>query len=80
MGNENIMTDKSEQQPEIVDEENEVVRAVRESQAQKDAAEATAAEQDGTTKRSVGWKTAAGLGIGSAALLAALLFANRDKR
>jgi hypothetical protein len=65
-------------------EENEVLRAARELQAQKEAAEATeaadkeAASRDG--KKGRGWKTAAaGLGIGSAAVLAALLYANRDK-
>lgn len=66
--------------------ENEVLRAAREVQAQKRAAEATeAADKDaetaGTGKR-VGWKTAAaaGLGIGSAAVLAALLYASRDRK
>jgi hypothetical protein len=64
-------------------EENEVLRAARELQAQKEAAEATeaadkdAAERDG--KKGRNWKAAAGLGIGSAAVLAALLYANRDK-
>ncbi len=28
----------------------------------------------------VGWKTAAGIGVGSAALIAALLYAGRNKR
>lgn len=78
------MTNHSEQPPEnvgpkTVGEENEVVRAVRESHAQKEAADAAAADKDGTGKRGLGWKTAAGIGIGSAALLAALLFANREK-
>ena len=67
------------------EEENEVLRAARELQAQKEAAEATeaadrnAAPKDG--KKSRTWKTAAaaGLGVGSAAVLAALLYANRDK-
>lgn len=78
------MTDHSEQSPETVGPEtagaeNEVVRAVRESQAQKEAADAATADKDGTGKRGLGWKTAAGIGIGSAALLAAVLFANREK-
>lgn len=66
--------------------ENEVLRAARELQAQKRAAEATEAAdknaaKDDTAKR-IGWKTAAaaGLGIGSAAVLAALLYAGRDRK
>lgn len=61
--------------------ENEVLRAARELQAQKEAADATeAADKDAGKKK--GWKTAAtaaGIGIGSAAVLAALLYANRGK-
>ena len=65
-------------------EENEVLRAARELQAQKAAAEAAeAADRDAASrdgKKGRNWKTAAaGLGIGSAAVLAALLYANRDK-
>lgn len=70
----------TEQMPPQDDEpeENEVLRAARERQQQKEAAEATeAADKAGKGKR--GWKTAAGLGIGSAAVIAALLYANRDK-
>ena len=65
--------------------ENEVLRAARELQAQKEAAEATEAadkEAETGTGKKVGWKTAAaaaGIGIGSAAVLAALLYANRGK-
>ena len=77
------MTDQD--QPPHNEEENEVIRAARESRAQKEAAEATeaadrdAAPKDGKMGR--GWKTAAaaGLGIGSAAVLAALLYVNRDR-
>ncbi|HEX2814723.1 MAG TPA: hypothetical protein VHO04_18745 [Sphingopyxis sp.] len=74
----------NQDQPPHDEEENEVIRAARELQAQKEAAEATeAADKDAATKddRKRGWKTAAaaGLGIGSAAVLAALLYANRDK-
>lgn len=61
-------------------EENEVLRAARERQQQREAAEAAeAADKAGKGKR--GWKTAAaaGLGIGSAAVIAALLYVNRDK-
>ena len=65
--------------------ENEVLRAARELQAQKEAAEATeAADKEATgTGKKAGWKTAAaaaGIGIGSAAVLAALLYANRGKK
>jgi len=65
--------------PPNEDEENEVLRAARERHEQQEAAEAAEAEaKDG--KRGRAWKTAAaGLGIGSAAVLAALLYANRDK-
>ena len=73
------MTDHTEQPPETEGEENEVMRAVRESQAQKEAADAAAAGKDGVGKRNLSWKTAAGIGIGSAALLAAVLFTNREK-
>lgn len=65
--------------------ENEVLRAARELQAQKEAAEATEAADKGEPKgngKRAGWKTAAaaaGIGIGSAAVLAALLYANRGK-
>ena len=79
------MTDQNDPIPgqEDVQEENEVLRAARERQQQREAAEATeAADKDaakGNGKR--GWKTAAaaGIGIGSAAVLAALLYANRGK-
>lgn len=64
--------------------ENEVLRAARELQAQKEAAEATEAADKGAAEggKKIGWKTAAaaaGIGIGSAAVLAALLYANRGK-
>lgn len=63
--------------------ENEVLRAARELQAQKEAAEATEAADKGTgAGKKKGWKTAAaaaGIGIGSAAVVAALLYANRGK-
>jgi len=65
--------------------ENEVIRAARALRAQKEAAEATEAADEAAGKTSgkrPGWKTAAaaGLGIGSAAVLAALLYANRGKK
>lgn len=62
-------------------EENEVLRAARERQQQREAAEATEAADKDAAKARRGWKTAAaaGLGIGSAAVIAALLYANRGK-
>lgn len=75
------MTDDQKNQTPAEVEENEVLRAARESRAQKEAADASeeALKNDGN-KRALGWKTAAGIGVGSAAVLAALLFANRNKR
>ena len=78
------MTDQVPPPPHDEEEENEVLRAARELRAQKEAAEATeAADRDAATTgdKKRGWKTAAaaGIGIGSAAVLAALLYANRDK-
>lgn len=63
------------------EDENEVVRAARALQAQKEAAEATEAADKDAEKggKKIGWRAAAGIGIGSAAVLAALLYANRDK-
>lgn len=67
--------------PHDEEEENEVLRASRELQAQKEAADAAeAADKEAAADgKKIGWKTAAGIGIGSAAVLAALLYANRDK-
>lgn len=64
-----------------LEEENEVLRASRELQAQKEAADAAEAADKDAAKggKKIGWKAAAGIGIGSAAVLAALLYANRDK-
>ena len=78
------MTDQVPPPPHDEEEENEVIRAARELQAQKEAADkAEAADKDAAAKsdKKRGWKTAAaaGIGIGSAAVLAALLYANRDK-
>ena len=49
--------------------ENEVLRAAREA---KELAMRAASK--------IGWKTAAGIGVGSAALIAALLYANRGDK
>ena len=82
------MTDQAPPPPPPQDDddqqENEVLRAARERRQQQEAADAAeaadkAAGKDENGKR--GWKTAAaaGLGIGSAAVIAALLYANRGK-
>lgn len=49
--------------------DNETMREVKRAKARKEAAE----------KTSVGWKTAAGIGIGSAAVAAALIYANKAR-
>jgi hypothetical protein len=56
--------------PEEADE-NEVLRETRRLRELRNRAERAASK--------VGWKTAAGIGIGSAALLAAALYANRKR-
>ena len=68
--------------PPPEEEENEVLRAARERRQQKEAADASeGADKEAAKGKRAGWKTAAaaGLGIGSAAVIAALLYANRDK-
>ena len=54
-------------------EDNETLREVKRAKA---SAEAVAE----TKKRSVNWKAAAGIGIGSAAILGALIYASRRNR
>ncbi|NIJ38032.1 hypothetical protein FHR22_002735 [Sphingopyxis panaciterrae] len=77
------MTEQSDPIPGQDDEqeENEVLRAARERRQQQDAAEAAEAADKDAKAGKRGWKTAAaaGLGIGSAAVIAALLYVNRDK-
>lgn len=51
--------------------DNETMREVKRAKARKEAAE----ERGG-----IGWKTAAGIGIGSAALAAALIYANKARK
>lgn len=73
------MTESVANDPLPEDEsENEVLRETRLLQQQKDAA-AKADKADKAAKPPVNWKAAAGIGIGSAAVLAALIYANRDK-
>ncbi len=56
-------------------EDNETVRAVKRARARAEAAEA--AEGD---KKPINWKAAAGIGIGSAAILGALIYANKTRK
>jgi len=68
------MTSPQDETPEMPEtEENEVLRAARHAREQKERVEA---------KGKLGWKAgaAAAIGVGSAALIAALLYANRDKK
>ena len=73
------MTDKTPAQPAEdaaapatdAPEENEVVRETRLARELRAKAEKAA--------KTVNWKTAAGIGIGSAALIAAALYASRRK-
>ncbi len=48
--------------------DNETMREVKRAKARKEASD---------KETGIGWKTAAGIGIGSAALAAALIYANR---
>lgn len=66
-------------------EENEVLREARlakearERAAQSAGKSAGASSGKGQGKGGIGWKTAAAAGLGSAAIVAALLYARRDK-
>ena len=63
-------------------EENEVLRESRRVRALQDAAKkAEKAAKAGEEKGGLGWKAAAaaGIGVGSAALIAALLYSSRNK-
>jgi hypothetical protein len=73
------MTDPTPPANEPEQPENEVMRAAREAKAQAEKAETGAADPAKGNKPKVGWKTGVGIGVGSAALLAALLYANRKK-
>jgi hypothetical protein len=61
------MTKKTDDVPP----DNETMREVKRAKARKQAAE---------SKEGLGWKTAAGIGIGSAALAAALIYANKARK
>ncbi len=54
-------------------EDNETLREVKRARAR---AEAAAAEE----KKPINWKAAAGIGIGSAAILGALIYASRRNK
>jgi hypothetical protein len=60
------MTDEPEDTPL----DNETMREVKRAKARKKAAD----------DKGLGWKTAAGIGIGSAALAAALIYANKARK
>lgn len=64
--------DNPELEPEP--EENEVLRAAREAKE----ARVRAGESQGA-KKGINWKTAAAAGLGSAAIIAALIYSQRDK-
>ncbi|MBK8373635.1 MAG: hypothetical protein IPN50_13775 [Sphingomonadales bacterium] len=57
--------------PEDTPPDNETIREVKRAKARKEAAE---------EKSGLGWKAAAGIGIGSAALAAALIYANKARK
>ena len=57
--------------------ENEVLRAAREAKEARERA-AAADEKHAAHKRRIDWKTAAAAGLGSAAVIAALIYARRD--
>lgn len=65
------------------EKENEVMRAVREQRAhhpdKKRKVRRFTDDSEGG-KKGLDWKAAAGIGIGSAALLAALLYTKSDKK
>jgi hypothetical protein len=66
------MTDTPEKNPPDTETpDNETMREVKRAKARKEAAE----KDEGP-----GWKTAAAIGVGSAALAAALIFASKGKK
>jgi hypothetical protein len=66
-----LMTDTPDDaSPDNETPDNETMREVKRAKARKEAAE---------DKSGLGWKTAAGIGIGSAALAAALIYASKAR-
>ena len=57
--------------PDDTSPDNETMREVKRAKARKEAAD---------NKTGPGWKTAAGIGIGSAALAAALIYASKSRK
>ena len=67
-----LMTDTPDDTPPVTETlDNETMREVKRAKARKEAAE---------DKSGLGWKTAAGIGIGSAALAAALIYASKARK
>ncbi|MEQ1689467.1 MAG: hypothetical protein ABL874_12925 [Sphingopyxis sp.] len=60
--------------PEPEPEENEVLRAAREAKEAR-----LRASESQSSKKGINWKTAAAAGLGSAAIIAALIYSQRDK-
>ncbi len=60
-------------------DENEVIRETRAATALRKGKSKPQVDAD-TAESKLDWKTAAGIGVGSAALIAALLYANRGKK
>ncbi|MEK6542027.1 MAG: hypothetical protein AABZ45_07900 [Pseudomonadota bacterium] len=61
-------------EPELEPEENEVLRAAREAKEAR-----MRASESQSSKKGINWKTAAAAGLGSAAIIAALIYSQRDK-
>jgi hypothetical protein len=57
--------------PDDTPPDNETMREVKRAKASKEAADKSSG---------LGWKTAAGIGIGSAALAAALIYASKARK
>lgn len=72
------MNDQHDQDDEPAVEENEVLREARLAKEARERAEASA-EAASKAQRKIGWKTAAAAGLGSAAIMAALIYATRNK-
>jgi homoserine kinase len=62
--------------PKAPSPDNETMREVKRAKARQAEAEKAAAEKESA----INWKTAAGIGIGSAAVVAALLYANKARK
>ncbi len=69
------MADEHDRTPPDEAPDNETMREVKRAKARK-----AAAKKATDTKPPLNWKTAAGIGIGSAAVVAALLYANKARK